>query len=130
MQSDQAADQESDEAADDYINAPGVETSALDAVHLPEQGVLYAADTVAVRALLPAGGVSIFMPDYLAALERLEQLDFEVFVPGHFGWGTKADFVEAAQMQRDSWSWIREALERFPPRSETPVINDRAPDRP
>jgi len=38
------------------------------AVFLPEERVLYAADTVALRSLLPVGGVSIFMPDYLAAL--------------------------------------------------------------
>lgn len=51
------------------------------AVFLPEQRVLYAADTVAVQALLPAGGVSVFTPDDLAALDRIESLDFKAFVP-------------------------------------------------
>ncbi len=100
-------------------------TDTMYAVFLPKQGVLYAADTVAVRALLPAGGVSVFMPDYLAALDRIEGLDFEVFVPSHFGWGRKDDFVEAAEMQRQSWAWIHQAIHRSPPTGDLPLVNDQ-----
>jgi glyoxylase-like metal-dependent hydrolase (beta-lactamase superfamily II) len=97
------------------------------AVQLPAQGVLYAADTVAIRALLPSGGVSIFMPDYLSALDRLEREEFDIFVSSHFAWGTKADFRAAVQMQRDSWTWIKESVGKAgaPREDDLPLINDR-----
>jgi len=96
------------------------------AVFLPSERVLFAADTVAIRALLPSGGVSIFMPDYLRALGRLEGLDFDTYVSSHFSWGTKADFRGAVQMQRDSWAWIKEAVASVgEERGGIPLINDR-----
>jgi len=109
----------------ELLHLANAHTDTMYAVLLPEERVLYAADTVAIRALLPTGGVSLFVPDYLRALDRLEGLDFDVFVSSHFAWGTKDDFREAAQLQRDSWRWIGESLERTPATPGLPLINDR-----
>jgi glyoxylase-like metal-dependent hydrolase (beta-lactamase superfamily II) len=79
-------------------------------IYLPDDQVLFLADTVGIRSLLPAGGVSVFMPDYIASLEKLSALDFKYFVSSHFQWGTKADFLEAVTFQTDSRRWIKEAV--------------------
>lgn len=79
-------------------------------VYLPDDEVLFLADTVGIRSLLPAGGVSVFMPDYIASLEMLSKLDFTHFVSSHFQWGTKSDFLEAVEFQQDSRRWIKEAV--------------------
>ncbi|MEM7410936.1 MAG: MBL fold metallo-hydrolase [Myxococcota bacterium] len=97
----------------DLVALPKSHTDTMYAVHLPDEGVLFAADTVGLGVMLPAGGVSIYMPAYLAALDRLQGLDFEVFVSSHFGWGDKAAYVEAADLQRDGYRWAREALARY-----------------
>ncbi|RME66924.1 MAG: MBL fold metallo-hydrolase [Alphaproteobacteria bacterium] len=68
------------------------------AVYLPGEKVLYPPDTVSVKVFLPGGGPDLYMPGFLAALDRLATLDFETFVPSHFGVGTKADFVESVRM--------------------------------
>lgn len=68
------------------------------AVYLPGEKVLYPPDTVSVKVFLPGGGPDIYMPGFLAALDRLAKLDFETFVPSHFGIGRKADFVASVDM--------------------------------
>lgn len=88
-------------------------TDTMYAIHLPSEGVLFAADTVGLNVMLPAGGVDIYMPAYLAALDRLQAIDFDTFVSSHFGWGTKQEYIEAADLQRDGYRWAREALAQF-----------------
>ena len=93
-----------------FVNLGRSHTNTMYAVHLPKDGILFAADTVGVRTLLPTGGISLFYPDYLAALDKLQALQFETFVSSHFAWGTKSDFDDAAQLQRDAYQWVREAV--------------------
>jgi len=80
-------------------------------VYLPDQRTIFLGDTIGIRSLLPVGGVSVFLPDYLKALDRVQQLDFDTFVSSHFSWGSKKDFVEGADLQRDAYRWAREALQ-------------------
>ncbi len=88
-------------------------TDTMYAVHLPSERLVFAADTVGLNVMLPAGGGAIYMPAYLAALDRIQALDFDLFVSSHFGWGDKAAYVAAADLQRDGYRWAREALERY-----------------
>ena len=88
-------------------------TDTMYVVHLPSEGVVFAADTVGINVMLPAGGVDIHMPAYLTALDRIQQIDFKTFVSSHFGWGTKEEYIAAADLQRDGYRWAREALEKF-----------------
>lgn len=97
-------------AGDQRLNIGGVSielvlldrshTDTMYAVYLPSEGVLFAADTVGLNVMLPAGGVVIYMPAYLAALDRLQAIDFETFVSSHFGWGSKEEYVAAAEISR------------------------------
>lgn len=81
-------------------------------VFLPDEETIYLADTVGIRSLLPVGGVSVFMPDYLNMLEKIENLDFKIFISSHFKSGSKQDFIDAANLQRDAYRWTREAIEQ------------------
>ena len=85
-------------------------TDTMYAVFVPSEGVLYSADTVGVHVFLPVGGVALYTPGYFRALDRMAQLDFSIFVGSHFGWGTKQDFLEAAQLQRDIRGTVRAAI--------------------
>ncbi len=87
-------------------------TDTMYAVHIPSEGVLFAADTVGVKVLLPGGGVSVYTPGYLRALDRLAELDFNVFVASHFGHGTKQDYNDAVQLQKDIHQLVRDAHAR------------------
>ena len=82
------------------------------AVYIPGDSVLYAADTVAVRALLPGGGVSLYVPGYLRALDQLGKLDFKIFVASHFGYGSKQDYLDAVQLEKDIHKLVREAMQK------------------
>lgn len=85
-------------------------TDTLFVIHLPGERVLYAPDTVGIGVFLPTGGISLYTPGYFRALERMEKLDFDTFVGSHFGWGSKAQFLEAVDHQRDIRDWVRDAL--------------------
>jgi glyoxylase-like metal-dependent hydrolase (beta-lactamase superfamily II) len=97
-------------------------TDTLFAVYLPRHKVLFAADTVFVHALPPAGGPDMYRPGVLKAIERLAALDFNVYVPSHFDTGTKADFLEGAQLFTETHRLVRERA------SEGRVMTDH-PDR-
>lgn len=65
------------------------------AVHLPDSRVLFTADLGLVRAIPPVGVPDRYGPGYLKALERVAAIDFDVFVPSHFGFGRKQDLVDS-----------------------------------
>jgi glyoxylase-like metal-dependent hydrolase (beta-lactamase superfamily II) len=69
-------------------------TDTLYAVYLPDEKVLWTADFVLVRTFIPLGGPDYYFPGAIKAMDRLAALDFDTFVPSHFGYGTKKDFVE------------------------------------
>lgn len=87
-------------------------TDTLVVIHIPSERLVYAADTVGIGVFLPTGGIALYAPGYFRALERIAQLDFDTFVGSHFGWGTKAQFLDAVQHQVDIRDWVRAALAR------------------
>ena len=89
---------------------PRSHTDTMLAVYLPGEHVLFAADLGWVRALPPFGYPESYGPGVEAALERLTQLDFEVFVPGHFDVGTRQDLVAWQAMLHRGRGLAREAL--------------------
>ena len=109
-------------AGDTTLSIGGVDIALLDVglshtdtlfiIHIPSEGVLYAADTVGIGVFLPTGGIALYTPGYFRALERMAQLDFDTFVGSHFGWGTKAQFLEAVEHQQDIRDWVRASLAR------------------
>jgi glyoxylase-like metal-dependent hydrolase (beta-lactamase superfamily II) len=107
---------------DTSLTIGGVEVELLDVglshtdtlllVHIPSERILYSADTVGIGVFLPTGGISLYTPGYFRALDRMAKLDFDIFVGSHFGWGTKAEFLDAVQHQYDIRDWVRDALRR------------------
>ncbi len=91
-------------------------TDTLYAVYLPKQRVLYGPDLAFVRAMPPAGMPDIYYPGFVRALDRVLALDFDVFVPSHFGIGTKKDVADFRKMT----VVVRAALERRLARLEGP----------
>jgi glyoxylase-like metal-dependent hydrolase (beta-lactamase superfamily II) len=85
-------------------------TDTLYAVYLPRQKVLYAADLAFVKALPPVGMPDWYRPGFLRALDRVAALDFEAFVPSHFGTGTKADFLAGRELYTDTQRLVQAAV--------------------
>lgn len=85
-------------------------TDTLFVTYIPSEGIVYAPDTVGIGVFLPTGGIALYTPGYFRALERMAKLDFDTFVGSHFGWGTKAQFLEAVEHQTDIRDWVRLAL--------------------
>lgn len=98
-------------------------TDTLFITYIPSEGIVYAPDTVGIGVFLPTGGIALYTPGYFRALDRVAQLEFDTFVGSHFGWGTKGQFLEAVDHQRDIRDWVRLALARQD--GPVPVFQDR-----
>lgn len=107
-------------AGDTDLTLGGVELRALDvglshtdtlfAFHLPAERVLFTADLGLVKTVAPTGVPDRYAPGYLAALDRLAALDFDLFVPSHFGHGRKQDLIEWRDMLEYGRQLAREAI--------------------
>jgi glyoxylase-like metal-dependent hydrolase (beta-lactamase superfamily II) len=95
-------------------------TDTLYAVHVPQEELLWTADFGLVKTLPPMGVPDFYRPGLLAAMQRVSELDFRIFVPSHFGYGTKQDFLDFYGMMRDLDQWVREARSRFGRPTENP----------
>lgn len=87
-------------------------TDTLFAFYLPEERVLFTADLGLVKAVAPAGVPDRYAPGYVAALDRLAALDFDVFVPSHFGVGRKQDLIDWRDMLEYGRTLARQAIAR------------------
>ena len=96
----------------ELVTYGGGHTGSDALLHLPERGVLFAADLVLVRSHAWMGHGD---PEaWLGILDRVEELDFQVLVPGHGPVGGRED-VEAMR------GYLVEALE---------AAHGRGPDAP
>jgi glyoxylase-like metal-dependent hydrolase (beta-lactamase superfamily II) len=101
-------------------------TDTLYAVHLPKERLLWTADFGLVRTMLPIGGPDYYYPGARKAFKRLAALEFDTFVPSHFAYGTKDDFLEFVAFTEDLERIGREAAEKFGP--EIPRDRDELAD--
>ncbi len=88
-------------------------TDTFYAVHLPEENLLYAADTVGVEVFLPVGGIAIYTPGYYRMLERIGNIDFSTFVSSHFKVGNKQNFLEAKELQFSIRRLVQEEILKY-----------------
>lgn len=72
-------------------------SDAMYALYLPKERLLQTADIGLIRTLYPIGGPDMNMPGMIRAMEQLSKLDFDVWLPTHFEYGKKADFLEALE---------------------------------
>ncbi|MBI3774656.1 MAG: MBL fold metallo-hydrolase [Gammaproteobacteria bacterium] len=85
-------------------------TDTLYAFHVPSEKLVFTADLGLVRSVAPVGVPDRYAPGYLAALNRVAALDFDIFVPSHFGYGTKHDLTDWRDMLEDGRQLARAAL--------------------
>jgi glyoxylase-like metal-dependent hydrolase (beta-lactamase superfamily II) len=88
-------------------------TDTLYAFYLPGEKVLHTADVGLIRTVFPIGGPDMYTPGIIKQMDRLAQLDFDTFIPSHFGYGKKADFLEALEFTKTLRSLAIEAIGKF-----------------
>ncbi|MCF6258519.1 MAG: MBL fold metallo-hydrolase [Gammaproteobacteria bacterium] len=99
-------------AGDTTLNIGGVEiralylglshTDTLYAFHIPSERLVFTADLGLVKAVAPNGVPDRYAPGYLAAMNRIIEIDFDTFVPSHFAYGTKKDLIDWRNMMEES----------------------------
>jgi len=107
-------------SGDTVLNIGGVEiralylglshTDTLYAFHIPSERLVFTADLGLVKTVAPDGVPDRYAPGYLAAMNRLIALDFDTFVPSHFGFGTRNDLIEWRDMLEDGRRLARDAI--------------------
>ncbi len=85
-------------------------TDTLYAFHIPSERLVFTADLGLVKTMAPDGVPDRYAPGYLAALNRIINVDFDIFVPTHFGHGTKKDLVDWRDMMEEGRRLAREAI--------------------
>jgi len=107
-------------SGDTVLNIGGVEIRALDlglshtdtlfAFHIPSERLVFTADLGLVKTMAPDGVPDRYAPGYLAAMDRIIGIDFDTFVPSHFGYGVKQDLVDWRNMMEEGRHLAREAI--------------------
>jgi len=107
-------------SGDTVLNIGGVEiralylglshTDTLYAFHLPSERLVFTADLGLVKTVAPDGVPDRYAPGYLAAMNRIIALDFDTFVPSHFGYGTRTDLIDWRDMLEEGRHLAREAI--------------------
>lgn len=107
---------------DTVLNIGGVEIRAIDlglshtdtlyAFHIPSERVVFTADLGLVKTMAPDGVPDRYAPGYLAAMNKIIDIDFDTFVPSHFGYGVKQDLVDWRDMMEDGRRFARSAIEK------------------
>lgn len=98
-------------SGDTVLNIGGVEirafylglshTDTLYAFHIPSERLVFTADLGLVKTVAPDGVPDRYAPGYLAAMNRIIGIDFDTFVPSHFGYGVKQDLVNWRDMMEE-----------------------------
>lgn len=60
-------------------------------IHFPAQRAVFTVDFITVRRLPYRNLSDAYFPDWIDAIKAVEQIDFDILVPGHGETGTKAD---------------------------------------
>jgi glyoxylase-like metal-dependent hydrolase (beta-lactamase superfamily II) len=105
---------------DNVLNIGGVEirvlylglshTDTLYAFHLPSERLVFTADLGLVKTVAPTGVPDRYAPGYLAAMDRIIAIDFDTFVPSHFGFGVKQDLIDWRDMMEDGRRLAKSAI--------------------
>ena len=110
-------------SGDTVLNIGGVEiralymgmshTDTLYAFHIPSERLVFTADLGLVKTMEPDGVPDRYAPGYLAAMNRVIAIDFDTFVPSHFGYGVKQDLVDWRDMMENGRHLANDAIKNF-----------------
>jgi glyoxylase-like metal-dependent hydrolase (beta-lactamase superfamily II) len=87
-------------------------TDTLYAFHIPSERLVFTADLGLVKTVEPVGVPDRYAPGYLAAMNRIIAIDFDTFVPSHFGYGVKQDLVDWRDMMENGRRLGRDAIQK------------------
>lgn len=85
-------------------------TDTLYAFHIPSERLVFTADLGLVKVMAPDGVPDRYAPGYLTAMNRIIGIDFDTFVPSHFGYGVKQDLVDWRDMMEEGRRLAHEAI--------------------
>lgn len=107
-------------SGDTTLNIGGVEiralylglshTDTLYAFYLPSEHLVFTADLGLVKTVAPDGVPDRYAPGYLKAMNRILELDFDTFIPSHFGYGKKQDLADWRDMMEASRKLANQAI--------------------
>jgi len=85
-------------------------TDDMTVVLFPEERTIYAVDFLTPKRPPRADLGGGFLPDWVASLRRVEQLDFDIISPGHELPGTKADVIEQRRYLEELVAAVSEGI--------------------
>lgn len=85
-------------------------TDTLYAFHIPSQRLVFTADLGLVKTAPPVGVPDKYAPGYDRAINRIINIDFDIFVPSLFDYGVKQDLVDWRNMMEDARRLSRQAI--------------------
>lgn len=85
----------------ELLDVAGAHAPTLYALHIPDEGILYAPDTLVPNAFLFGFTPDVPVDGFLAAIDKLSSTSFDRFVASHLGGGSRADFDRTVAMLRD-----------------------------
>lgn len=108
-------------SGDTILNIGGIEihalylglshTDTLYAFHFPSERLVFTADLGFVKTVQPVGVPDKYAPGYLKAMNRIIALDFDIFIPSHFGYGVKQDLIDWRDMMEFSRYLAKKAIQ-------------------
>jgi glyoxylase-like metal-dependent hydrolase (beta-lactamase superfamily II) len=112
----------------ELINPGPTHGSGNVAAHFPDAGLLFMVDTV-----IPGVGYTFFpdwhLASYLPSMRRLEALEWETFVPGHFWPVDRAGFADNLAYYERMDAAAREALDEGVDPDDYPAVDAWARER-
>jgi glyoxylase-like metal-dependent hydrolase (beta-lactamase superfamily II) len=93
----------------ELIHVPGAHTEGMIAIYVPHVKALYAVDFIAVKMVPPFGSPFNSYHGVLAAIQKLQALDYEILIPGHGRFGTKRDADDFAVLLHDMEAALQKA---------------------
>jgi glyoxylase-like metal-dependent hydrolase (beta-lactamase superfamily II) len=75
-------------------------------MHFPEERAVFTVDMISVKRLGYMTLTDAYFPDWMAAIRRVEAIDFDILVPGHGPMGTKADASDHRAYMEDLYEEV------------------------
>lgn len=85
-------------------------TDDMTVVYFPAEKVVFAVDFINVRRLPFRMLDGTYYPDWIDSMKAVEQLDFDVFAPGHGEMGNKADIADHRQYVENLASLVAKGM--------------------
>lgn len=85
----------------ELLDVAAAHAPTLYALRIPDEGILYAPDTLVPNAFLFGFTPDVPVDGFLSAIDKLSSASFDRFVASHLGEGSRADFDRTVAMLRD-----------------------------